>query len=235
MSDTPSEAQLAPSSAMSSMSAEFEDNFTAARPPQYNGSNQPSGGFLPVGPSAVPRAILATGQASEAISPQLQDAGQHYPASDSTGTGTVMADEVVAAIAAPLSQPPPNLHLTPRMVLQFYINHDYDGAVQPLTEQAIAAHDYNIACGSGNSNVVEWINGGLQFPAVDSRSLSMSVFRHSRTQTATRTGSTVPSSWSVVSSSALQVSMSGHGDDGVRDTGSQFTDVSAPAYPQLDI
>ncbi|KAF2968019.1 hypothetical protein GQX73_g5589 [Xylaria multiplex] len=175
------------------------DNFTAARPPQYNGSNQPSGASL-------------TG---------------------SDSNSTVMADEV--AVATPLSQLPPNPHPTLRMDLQFYINFNYDGAVQPLTEQAIAAHNHNLASGSGNGNIVEWVNGHSQFLAADSKGLIMSTARHPRTQTATRTGSTVLSSWSVVSLSAPQVSMSAHGDDGVYAIGSQFADVSAPTSPHLDI
>ncbi|TGJ88528.1 hypothetical protein E0Z10_g234 [Xylaria hypoxylon] len=214
-------------SSISNTSGEFEGNFTATRPPQYNDSNQPSGRFLHGGLSAVPRTLVTMSQAPQVPTPsQLEDVGQHYPSSDSTGT--VMADEVAAAAAAAFSQPRPGLDPVPRMHILFHINRDYNGAVLPLTERAVAALNHDFAHGSGNGNVDEWIHGRSQFSPADQMDPSMSVLRHPRTRTVTRTGSTVASSWSAISSSTLRVSLMGHVADDVCATGLQFADVSVP-------
>ncbi|KAI3343147.1 hypothetical protein F4824DRAFT_494937 [Ustulina deusta] len=200
---------------------EFEDSFTAVRPPEYNNSDQPSRRSLPTGPSAAPQTGVTTSQApGHILSSQLDDAGQHYPASNSAAT--VTGAEVAAATQATL----------PRLHILFHTNRDYNSALQPLTERAVAALNHDVAHGSGNGNVGEWIHGRSQFSPTDPMGINMSVLRNPPTGSATRTDSR--SSWSMISSSTLQPSQIENVADAVCATGQQFADVSAPIGPLLD-
>ncbi|KAI0515195.1 hypothetical protein F5B22DRAFT_192195 [Xylaria bambusicola] len=203
-------------------SVDFEDNYTFDRPPQLNLSTQPAGGSSPNGASTVSQAAVITDQTPRRMaSSQLEEAGQHYPASDSTAT--VMADEVAAATQAAL----PRLDPVVRAHILFHVNRDYNGAVQPLTEGAVAAlnHDY------AYSSVAEWVQGRSQFSPADQLGFDMSNMLPSRirTSTAARTGSTVESSCTMVSRSTLK-STKTWGAHTVCAAGQQFEDVCTPIY-----
>ncbi|KAI0818337.1 hypothetical protein GGR55DRAFT_71260 [Xylaria sp. FL0064] len=204
---------------------DFEDNYTAVRPPQYNVSNLPSGVSFPSSPSVpsgTPDNIVTAGQATgRPMSSQLEDAGQHYPASNSTAT--VTADEVAAATLATQAIQAPGTGPTPRMHIFFHINRDYSGAVQPLTEHAVAALDHDFAHGSVNGYFAEWIRDRSQFPPAGR---NISIPQKYRTETATRTGS--DSSWSIISRSTIGSMQMEPWADAVCATGMQFAEVSAP-------
>ncbi|KAI1283294.1 hypothetical protein F5Y07DRAFT_394210 [Xylaria sp. FL0933] len=201
---------------------DFEDNYTAIRPPQYNVSNLPSGISFPSGPSVTSDNRVAAGQAAGPLmSSQSEDAGQHYPASNSTAT--VTADEVAAATLATQATQAPGTDPTPRMHILFHINRDYSRAVQPLTEHAVAALDHDFAHGSVNGDFAEWIRDRSQFPPADR---NISIPQKYRTETATRTGS--DSSWSFMSLSTLGSIQTEPWADAVCATGMQFAEVSAP-------
>ncbi|KAI1428164.1 hypothetical protein F5Y12DRAFT_78371 [Xylaria sp. FL1777] len=224
--------QLDSLSVIGDADGEFEDNYTAVRPPQYKDSNQPAGMPLPSGPSATPQTVVTTSQApGHLASSQLEDAGQHYPASNSTAT--VRADEVAAATQAfhaTHPQLPSSTGPAVRTDLFFYVNCGYDGGVQPLTEEAVAAHNYNSAHGSGNGTIIEWIHGRSQFSPAYPMGI-VSALQKPQTSTVIRTGS--KSSWSIISSSTLQPSQVEHVAEAVCATGLQFSDVSAPIGRQL--
>ncbi|KAK5630063.1 hypothetical protein RRF57_005778 [Xylaria bambusicola] len=201
---------------------DFEDNHTFKRPPQLNLSTQPAGGSSPSSASSVSQAAVVTGQTPRCLaSSQLKEAAQHYPASDSTAT--VMADEVAGATQAALPRLDP---VVPAYIL-FHVNRDYNGAVQPLTEGAVAALNHSCTY----SSVPEWVQGRSQFFPGDQLGLDMSELLPSRirTSTAARTGSTVESSCTMVSRSTLK-SMKTWGSHEVCAAGLQFADVCIPIH-----
>ncbi|KAI0970207.1 hypothetical protein F4678DRAFT_132875 [Xylaria arbuscula] len=214
-----SDAALDLVSAVGLTDGDAENNHEAVYPLQYNNNDQLSGTSLPSGPSATPQTVITP---SHTPGQQLEGAGQHYPASDSSAT--VRADEV-ASVTQALFQPVPRMHIL------FHLDRDYDGGAQPLTKRAIAALNYDFAHGSGNSNVEEWIHGRSQFSSTDSAGINMSILRSPRTETETRTGS--QSSFSMVSSSTVRPSQMEHVDVTLRAAGLQFADVSAPVTRQL--
>ncbi|RWA08326.1 hypothetical protein EKO27_g6783 [Xylaria grammica] len=229
-SHIPAEEQLEPLASVCDNNGGFEDNYTPTRPPQYNDRNQPSGRVLPGGPSTVPRTVVTSQAPDNPTSPELEGVGQHYPALNSTATGVVDGVVTVAAASIPPHQPYPDP--IPRAYVLFHVNRSYNGAHQPLTEGAIAALDHDFAHGSASGNVGEWIHGRSQFTRANPVNPSISVLQCPRTYTVTRTGSTVLSSWSIVSSTH-QVSSTGHVADDVCAVGQQFADVSAPIGRRL--
>ncbi|KAI0446700.1 hypothetical protein F4803DRAFT_448739 [Xylaria telfairii] len=176
-----------------------EDGFTAVRPPQYNDSN------------CVPQTDV-----QDLMLPEMQDAGHHYPAScDTDSTATILPGKAAATAAAAPT----------RSYIFYHLNRDYNGAVEPLTEHAVAALNDDFRNGSYNGNVGEWVNGRSQFPPKDPMDLNLSVFRHPRT----RTASTLGSSWTIVSSTTPSGSQMEHVADDICAAGLQFADV--PAFP----
>ncbi|KAI1307739.1 hypothetical protein F5Y03DRAFT_114904 [Xylaria venustula] len=223
-----SKDQLDLLSAVGEAGGNDEGNYTTAHPPPYNDNNQPSGRSLPSGPSATPQTVMST---SQTPGQQLEGAGQHYPASDSSAT--VRPDEVASVTQALQDSLPQHgflYELVPRMHILFHLDRDYNGGAQPLTERAIAALNYDFAHGSSNSNVEQWIHGRSQFSS-DPAGINMSILRSPRTETESRTGS--KSSFSMVSSSTVQPSQMEHVNFTVCAAGLQFADVSAPAARQL--
>jgi hypothetical protein len=201
-----------------------EGNFTPARPSQYNDQNQSR--TLPSTPSAVPRNLTMANE--ELVVLLLQTLGGRYrytPSYNTESMATVTVDEA-AATAAPTGL---------REHLLFHLNRDYDGAVQPLTERAIAALNDNFGTGSYNGNIGDWILGGPQPSPADLMSVNVSVLRSPPTQAMTRTGSSaVGSSWTVVSMSTPTVSQVDHTADSVCAVGLQFDNVAAhPNGPGL--
>ena len=217
MSDHFSPSQFDLYSYMSEDAGDFEDNYTVVRPPQFKLSTQSSGESSPSGSGALLKAAPATVQTPSRLA-------SSYPAPKSTAT--VMADEVAAATQAALPQlQPRNSPAIPPRIL-YYVNRDYNEFVQPsLTEGAVAAFDHEYA----HRSVIEWVRGGSQFSPADQMESSVSeLLVPARTQTAARTGSTVESSWSKVSSPSLNSSQMGLALDDICATGVQFADVSAP-------
>ncbi|KAI1366730.1 hypothetical protein F5Y08DRAFT_117304 [Xylaria arbuscula] len=213
-----------PFSHISDDAGDFEDNYTVVRPPQFKLSTQPFGESSSSGPSAIPQAAITTAQRpGHLMSSHSGDAVQHYPSSDSTATAR--ADAVAAATQASIPRLQSGDVPTIRADILYQVNRDYDTFAQPsLTEGAVAAldHDYT------HRSVSEWVHGRSQFSPAEQMERSMSEFPvGARTQTATRTGSTVGSSWSLVSLSTL--SQMGYAVDYICGTGVQFADVSAPA------
>ncbi|KAH8165696.1 hypothetical protein CIB48_g2572 [Xylaria polymorpha] len=180
-----------------------EDAFTADRPPQYNDSNR------------VPQTVVQDLMLSE-----MQDVGDHYPAScDTDSTATVLPPIAAATTATATTATPIRPHIL------YHVNRDYNGALEPLTEHAVAALNNDFRNGSYSGNVDEWVYGRSQCPPSDPEDLNMSVFRHPHT----RTDSTLGSSWTVVSSSTPSGSQMEHVADCICAAGLQFADV--PAFP----
>ncbi|KAI8631774.1 hypothetical protein F5Y19DRAFT_375854 [Xylariaceae sp. FL1651] len=202
----------------------IEDNFTASRPPQYNDENLPS--MLPGGPGSVPRTVVTTGR-SVCMSQFRGALNRYAPSNHTDSTATVMADSAAAATTATLHDYYPCLR--PNDQLLFHVNRNYNGAEQPLTEQAMAAHNNNLGGGSYTGDVGEWVKGGPPFSPEDLVSVNVSVLRGPRTRTVTRTGSTAGSSWIFVSSTAPSVSQVDYTAESICAAGLQFDDVPASA------
>ncbi|KAI0460061.1 hypothetical protein F5B21DRAFT_128879 [Xylaria acuta] len=183
---------------------DYQDAFTAGCPPQYHDSNQ------------APQTVV-----QDAMLSQMQGIRDHYPASCRTdSTATVLADKAVATATA--TQPRPHIF--------YHVNRDYNGAAEPLTEEAVAALNDDFRNGSYNGNVGEWVRGRSQFPPSDPVDLNLSVLRNPRT----RTDSTLGSSWTVVSSTTPSGSQMEHVADVICAAGLQFADVPAsPTGPTL--
>ncbi|KAI0408878.1 hypothetical protein F4802DRAFT_300805 [Xylaria palmicola] len=209
-----------------------EETYTASRPPQYNNSNQAPGRALPSAPGAVPRTVLTTAAslADLALSQTSDARGRYPPSSYTESTGTVVANGASAVAGAAVTGGTPGL----RLDLLFHINRDYNGAVQPLTERAVAALNHDFGQGPFNGNVAEWVRCRLHYPPSDPMDLSPYTLCHPRTWTVARTGSTVGSSWSMVSSTVLSLSQVGHVADDICAAGWQFDEVPAwPAGPAI--
>ncbi|KAJ2977070.1 hypothetical protein NUW58_g7921 [Xylaria curta] len=111
-----------------------EDTFTAGRPPQYNDNNQPPESMVPGAQGVVPRDDAVTTQDRDPS--HIPGIAENYPASCHTdSTTTLIADEAPAMTATTPTQACPG----PRADILFLINRDYNVAVQPLTEGALAA------------------------------------------------------------------------------------------------
>ncbi|KAI0192956.1 hypothetical protein EV127DRAFT_27721 [Xylaria flabelliformis] len=140
----------------------YEDAFTAGRPPQYNDSNH------------VPQTVV-----QDLMPSQMQGIRDYYPASCRTdSTATVLADKDTVTATAPT-----------RDYVLYHVNRNYEGDAEPLTEYAIAALNNDFNNRSYGGNVDEWVRGRSQFPPSDPVDLSMSVFRSPRTRTDSTVGS----------------------------------------------
>ncbi|KAI8948010.1 hypothetical protein F4801DRAFT_485854 [Xylaria longipes] len=185
---------------------DYEDAFTAGRP-QYNDSNLPQ--------TVVQDLMLL----------QMQGSSDHYPASCRTdSTATILADKAAATAAATSATTPT------RDYILYHVNRDYNGAVEQLTEQAVAALNNDFRNGSYNGNVGEWVRDRSQFPPSDPVDLNLSVLR----SPPTRTDSTVGSSWTIISSATPSDSQEEYMADDICAAGGQFVDVPAsPTGPTL--
>ncbi|KAI0468736.1 hypothetical protein F4859DRAFT_201119 [Xylaria cf. heliscus] len=184
---------------------EYEDTFTADRPPQYNDSNQ------------VPQTVdqdLTTSQMQS-----IRDDG--YPASCRTdSTSTILLGQAAAGATVTPTRP----------YIDYHVNYDYsrvdDGSAEPLTEQAIAALNNDFRNGWYNGNVGEWVRGRSQFSPSDPVDLNLSELCSPRTITE----STLGSSWTIVSLSTPHLSsQTEYGADVICAAGLQFADI--PAFP----
>ncbi|KAI3322176.1 hypothetical protein HD806DRAFT_139641 [Xylariaceae sp. AK1471] len=206
----------------------IEDNFTADRPCQFNDEHLPTTFSSGPSPSVVPRTVLITDAALADLT--LAQIKKAYPLSCHTSsTATITAEKAAATT---------NASLQVRKHVLFHTKRDYNGAgaVQPLTEWALAALNDDFRMRSYNGNIAEWIRGGPQFSPEDMVSVNMSVLRSPRTRTMTMTctGSTLGSSWSVISMSTPSVSQVDRVAESICAAGLQFDDV--PASPtSLDL
>ncbi|CAJ2501179.1 Uu.00g040320.m01.CDS01 [Anthostomella pinea] len=187
------------------------DNFSAQRPPHLNLTNIPSASIA--GSAAEPRTPGDLDVDLQHTHPDAEDSyePQHYahssPSCYTESTVTVTGDTAV-----------------PRGDLLYFINRDYDGAAQPLTQHAIEALNHTYNTGAYTGDIREWVHGG-QFAGHEQTELSASMMvtkgprSHATTQT---TGS----SWTIVSS----VPSRSHDDrtaDAVCATGCKFDDIAA--------
>ncbi|TRX97948.1 hypothetical protein FHL15_001158 [Xylaria flabelliformis] len=127
---------------------DYDDAFTAGRPPQYNDSNH------------VPQTVV-----QDLMPSQMQGIRDHYPASCRTdSTATVLADKDAVTATAPT-----------RDYILYHVNRNYDGDAEPLTEYAIAALNNDFHNRSYSGNVDEWVRGRSQFPPSDPMDLNILV------------------------------------------------------------
>ncbi|KAI1496595.1 hypothetical protein F5X99DRAFT_63854 [Biscogniauxia marginata] len=120
----------------------YTSNFTRNRPPHLNDSNFPStqiNGIM-TDPSHVANDGLAANRGN------IYNPQRYAPSPQSATDGTNAAAMGV------------------RNYLQYFINQNYDGTIQPLTEQAVDALNHCHRLGShagGGGNISEWVNGGV--------------------------------------------------------------------------
>jgi hypothetical protein len=205
----------------------MEHNLTAIHPQFNDEDTLPVFSSGPV-PSLVPRNTNITDAAFQhEMQAQIRE---DYPLSCNTdSTATIVAEK--AGSTATIAASPQQV----RKHILFHTNRDYNspGGVQPLTEGAIAAFDHD-GTGSYNGNIAAWVRGGRQSSPEDVVSVNMSLLRSPRTRTTTRTGSTLGSSWSMVSMATPSVSQVDYIAESICAAGLQFNDVPAgPTGPDL--
>ncbi|KAI1176210.1 hypothetical protein F4777DRAFT_578259 [Nemania sp. FL0916] len=81
-------------------------------------------------------------------------------------------------------------NLGPRSYLEYYLNLEYNGAVQPLTEHALAALNDDFERHTWNGNIDAWVESQPpQFSSSSPMERTVSILRTRRSPTAVRTGS----------------------------------------------
>ncbi|KAI1124709.1 hypothetical protein F5Y10DRAFT_24103 [Nemania abortiva] len=183
-----------------------EGSFTPTRPPQYNDSNQPpkrTASSLEEGHS---------GSGRTATTPTIVGVGNE------TTPATIHTTNEASV---------PNQSPVLRAHILYHVNRDYDGAMQPLTERAVAALNNQVANETWNSNLGEWMGGGSHFWPASPTDINMSVLGRPQASTVAGTGTGSGPSWTIVPEPMLPASQAEHVGEVVSAAGDQFAQVSA--------
>ncbi|KAH9998054.1 hypothetical protein F4779DRAFT_169523 [Xylariaceae sp. FL0662B] len=223
MSTTPSD-QITDLDRLSEQGWEFVEadnyyttNFTPDRPPHLNDRNFSS--VQNNGPVTQPRGLVDASVGFDIEHMYFDTEGNYTPSSDSVNTESTLKSGD-PFVNRPL--------IRPRTYLDFCLNRNYDGAAQPLTEQAIAAFNHSNNTQRFDGSVSDWLPGlglglGIRCPADVAADLSSNKLMPPGPRS--HTTKTSDSSWSKLSP-ALSYYDRDHIAEQIQDVGGQF-DITA--------